>query len=55
MVVIYGFDGNADRLLLLQIELGDRQKQIMAGIRGHYRPEELVGRQIVVLDNQIAD
>jgi len=42
---------NADKLLLLQIDVGDRQKQIVAGIRGHYQPEELVGRQIIVLDN----
>jgi len=42
---------NADKLLLLQIDVGDRQKQIVAGIRGHYRPEELVGRQIVVVNN----
>jgi tRNA-binding protein len=42
---------NADKLLLLQIDVGDRQKQIIAGIRGHYQPEELVGRQIIVVDN----
>jgi tRNA-binding protein len=42
---------NADKLLLLQIDTGDGQRQIVAGIRGHYRPEELVGRQIVVLCN----
>ena len=42
---------NADKLLLLQIDVGDRQKQIVAGIRGHYQPEELVGRQIIVLNN----
>ena len=42
---------NADKLLLLQIDVGEVQKQIVAGIRGHYRPEELVGRQIVVVNN----
>ena len=42
---------NADKLLLLEIDVGDRQKQIVAGIRGHYRPEELVGRQIIVVNN----
>jgi len=42
---------NADKLLLLEIDVGDRQKQIVAGIRGHYEPEELVGRQIIVLNN----
>lgn len=42
---------NANKLLLLQIQVGDVQKQIVAGIRGHYEPEALVGRQIVVLNN----
>lgn len=42
---------NADKLLLLKIDTGDQQKQIVAGIRGHYQPEDLVGRQIIVLNN----
>lgn len=42
---------NANKLLLLQIDVGDQQKQIVAGIRGHYQPEELVGRQIIVVNN----
>jgi tRNA-binding protein len=42
---------NAEKLLLLQIDVGDQQKQIVAGIRGHYKPEDLVGRQIVVVNN----
>ncbi|RMF80524.1 MAG: methionine--tRNA ligase subunit beta [Planctomycetota bacterium] len=42
---------NADRLLVLQLDLGDSQRQIIAGIRGHYEPAALVGRQIVVVAN----
>jgi tRNA-binding protein len=42
---------NADKLLLLKINVGDAEKQIVAGIRGHYSPESLVGTQIVVLNN----
>jgi len=42
---------NADRLLVLQIDLGGEQRQLVAGIRAHYPPEELVGRQIVVVAN----
>jgi methionine--tRNA ligase beta chain len=42
---------NADKLMLLQIDLGDVQKQIVAGIRAHYTPEQLVGRRIVVVNN----
>lgn len=42
---------NADKLLVLQIDLGTEQRQICAGIRSHYGPEELVGKQIVVVAN----
>jgi len=42
---------SADKLLLLQIKVGEEEKQIVAGIRGHYQPEEIVGRQVVVLVN----
>lgn len=42
---------NANKLLLLEIEVGPLRKQIVAGIRGHYTPEELVGRSIVVVNN----
>ena len=42
---------NADRLLLVQVDLGDEQKQIVAGIRQHYSPEQLVGKLIVVVNN----
>ena len=40
---------NADKLMVLQIDLGTEQRQICAGIRNHYAPEELVGKQIVVV------
>src|SRR5713101_1980347 len=42
---------NADRLLVLQIDLGSEQRQLVAGIRSHYAPEALVGKQIVVVAN----
>jgi methionyl-tRNA synthetase len=42
---------NADKLVLLQIDVGDAHKQIVAGIRGHYSLEELVGRTIIVVNN----
>jgi methionyl-tRNA synthetase len=42
---------NADKLIVLQIDLGTEQRQICAGIKNHYTPEELVGRQIVVVAN----
>ena len=42
---------NADKLLVLQIDLGDEKRQICAGLRQHIAPEELVGKQIVVVAN----
>jgi methionine--tRNA ligase beta chain len=42
---------NADKLLLLTIDLGDEQRQLCAGLRGHYQPEQLVGKHIVVVAN----
>ena len=42
---------NADKLLLLQVDAGDGPKQIVAGIRQHYTPEQLVGKRIVVVNN----
>jgi methionine--tRNA ligase beta chain len=42
---------NADRLLVLQVDLGSEERQIVAGIKGHYTPEELMDKQIVVVAN----
>jgi methionine--tRNA ligase beta chain len=42
---------NADRLLVLRIDLGGEQRQIVAGIRASYEPASLVGKQIVVVAN----
>ena len=43
---------NADKLLVLQIDLGGEKRQICAGLRQHYDPpEQLVGKQIIVVAN----
>jgi methionyl-tRNA synthetase len=42
---------NADRLLVLKVDLGTEERQIVAGIRAHYQPEELVGKQVVIVAN----
>jgi methionyl-tRNA synthetase len=42
---------NADRLYVLTVDLGDKTRQIVAGIKNHYRKEDLIGRQVVVVDN----
>jgi methionyl-tRNA synthetase len=41
----------ADRLLRLQVDIGGERRQIVAGIAEAYRPDELVGRTIVVVTN----
>lgn len=40
-----------DRLMKLQVDLGHEQRQIVAGIQGHYEPDALVGRQVVIVAN----
>jgi methionyl-tRNA synthetase len=42
---------NADKLLVLQVDLGAEKRQICAGIRAYYTPEQLVGKQVVVVAN----
>jgi methionyl-tRNA synthetase len=43
---------NADRLMLLHVDDGTSGgRQILAGIRGHYEPEALIGRQIIIVAN----
>ena len=42
---------NADKLILLKVDVGDQQKQIIAGLRQWYAPESLVGRLIIVVNN----
>ncbi|MGH7858574.1 MAG: methionine--tRNA ligase subunit beta [Candidatus Binatia bacterium] len=42
---------NADRLLCLRVDLGDGERQIVAGIRSGYEPASLVGRQVIVVAN----
>jgi len=41
----------ADRLLVLQVDIGLEERTILAGVAGQFEPEELVGRKIVVAAN----
>lgn len=41
----------ADKLLKLQVDLGEEKRQLVAGIALHYKPEELIGKTIVVVAN----
>jgi methionyl-tRNA synthetase len=42
---------NADRLLVLKVDLGTEERQVVAGIRAHYDPATLVGTQVVLVAN----
>jgi len=41
----------ADKLLRLEVDLGNETRQILSGIAEHYTPEELIGRRIVIVAN----
>ena len=41
----------ADKLLKLSVDLGNEQRVIVSGIAQHFKPEEIVGRQVVVVAN----
>lgn len=42
---------NADRLYVIVVEVGDKTKQIIAGIKPSYKKEDLIGREVVLVDN----
>lgn len=42
---------NADKLLVLKVDIGGEERQIVAGIRGHYSEKELKGKKIIMLTN----
>ncbi len=41
----------SEKLLKLKIEVGGAEKQLVAGIANSYKPEELVGKTIVIINN----
>jgi methionyl-tRNA synthetase len=41
----------ADKLLNLQIDLGFEKRTILSGIAKHFSPEEIIGKQVVVVAN----
>jgi len=42
---------NADKLLKLQVDFGDFQRQIISGIAESFTPEELVGKKLPFIVN----
>lgn len=41
----------SEKLLKLEVSLGDGKRQIIAGIGKQYPPEETVGKQIIIVAN----
>ncbi|WP_426453349.1 methionine--tRNA ligase [Paenibacillus sp. S-38] len=41
----------ADKLLKLQLDLGDEQRQVVSGIAKFYTPEQMVGRKVICVTN----
>ncbi len=41
----------ADRLLVSQVKLGSEERQIVSGIAKWYKPEEMVGKSVIVVCN----
>jgi methionyl-tRNA synthetase len=42
---------NAEKLFVEKVILGDGERQVVSGLAGHYLPEELVGKKVVVVKN----
>ncbi|MFP3318195.1 MAG: methionine--tRNA ligase [Thermoplasmata archaeon] len=42
---------NADRLYLLKVSLGDETRNLVAGLKAYYAPEELMGKFVLLLYN----
>ena len=42
---------NADKLLVLKVQVGEEERQIVAGIRKQYENVDLVGKQIIIVAN----
>jgi methionyl-tRNA synthetase len=41
----------SDKLLQLTLDLGDERRNVFSGIRSAYKPEEMVGRLVVMIAN----
>jgi methionyl-tRNA synthetase len=41
----------ANKLLRLEVDLGFEKRQLVAGIARHYKPEDLIGKEVIVVAN----
>ena len=42
---------NSKKLIKLLVDIGDEQRQLVAGIALHYKPEDIVGKSVVIVAN----
>ena len=42
---------DSDKLYVLQVDVGGKQIQLVAGLKNHYQESELVGKKIAVITN----
>ncbi|AFS77202.1 methionyl-tRNA ligase MetG [Gottschalkia acidurici 9a] len=42
---------DADRLLVLQLKLGEETRQVVSGIAKYYSPEDLIGKKVILVYN----
>ena len=42
---------NADRLYVVKVDIGGAERQLVAGIKGSYTKEQLVGKLVAVVTN----
>jgi methionyl-tRNA synthetase len=42
---------NADKLLVIKVDIGEKQIQLVAGLKKFYSPEEITGKKIIVVNN----
>lgn len=41
----------SEKLLKLQVSLGEEKRQVVAGLQKYYKPEELIGKKVVMVAN----
>ncbi|NLW40506.1 MAG: methionine--tRNA ligase [Tissierellia bacterium] len=41
----------ADKLLILKLKVGEEERQVVSGIKEHYKAEDLVGKKVVIVAN----
>ncbi|NLV22922.1 MAG: methionine--tRNA ligase subunit beta, partial [Syntrophomonadaceae bacterium] len=41
----------ADKLLILKLKVGEEERTVVSGIAQHYKPEDLIGKKVVLVAN----